>query len=277
MPRRNGALEQMVATPTTGPLSQPDYLQITMLDGGRVSLESPWPIGPTSITGTARRESGQERVLLVSRPPTAEDLAKDLVVTSTGIRFHLRYETSGGDLRLGSGNQPESEGHVVAFEKGPDGVVRPKLVHMAIWAGAVFTLHTFQNGGEVDALREFFESISIIETVSGIKVTPRGESGLAFVEGPWTIVDLPSLGALEIAQMTAWRRREMPSYAGTPVESGDLYVSRRDTPDGRAFYAIVNETAFATFLPYPQSDPALVAEFLESMRTHWEPDVEAAT
>ncbi len=243
-------------------------LVVQMLDGGSVSLEIPWTIGPATVTGTIRMSSGEERALLMSSPPTAEDLARDPVV-STGMEFVESYGLSGGQLRLGSGGQPKSAEHEVSYERASDGTVREKLVHMALWDGDSFTLHTFQYGGEVDSLRSFYEAMRIEESPTGVRVAPRTATNLAFVQGPWTIVDLPGIGALEIAQMTAWRQKEVPTYEGTPVVSGELYVSRRDDGSHRAYYVIVNETTFATFVPYPGSDETRVAAVLETSQIFW--------
>ena len=107
---------------------------------------------------------------------------------------------------------------------------------VAAWVGERYSLVTHLYNGSTERLLGLLRTLRIEEHADGVTVLPAPRSGTTF-RGPAAVVKpVRGLGLLEIRTLTPQLARELPSWSGMRVGSGELF---RDTVNGDSTYFLL--------------------------------------
>jgi hypothetical protein len=129
------------------------------------------------------------------------------------------YTLQGGRLRLGTTS--------VHFPDMGKGVSQTDLLHLAVWEGERFSVHTHLYNGKAHDLIDVFDRFDILEDAAGIRLQPRDPGHVKFAREPTLLREVPSVGVLQVRPMTPEVARMVPPWRGTAVRGGELFVGRR--------------------------------------------------
>jgi hypothetical protein len=141
------------------------------------------------------------------------------VAADLGLSLTESYTLQGGRLRLGTTS--------VYFPDMGEGVSQTDLLHLAVWEGRRFSVHTHLYNGKAHDLIDVFDRFDIVENAVGIHLQPREPSQVKFAKEPALLREVPSIGLLQVRPMTPRVARTVPSLRGTAVSGGELFVGRR--------------------------------------------------
>jgi hypothetical protein len=189
-----------------------------------------------------------------------------LMIDFPRFAFEESYSYQGGQLRIGSapvdaGVDPELTGTGGAYR-----------IWLWYWQGTQFSLAFIVNRvieGERPDFIEAFETFDLAETHEGITMVPRSPSEVATTNVE-VVKEVPPLGLLTILD-SASASELVPSWTGTPVAGGELFVS--ELSDALpAFFLLVGTTATTVIQPLgdePLEAPARM-HALETVTIAWE-------
>ncbi|HEX2057844.1 MAG TPA: hypothetical protein VHI71_05695 [Actinomycetota bacterium] len=154
--------------------------------------------------------------------------------------FDESYNYQNGQLRIGSAGLDDAYGYELTGRRGGH------TMWVALWEGAryaVSIIGRYPAPARPDHFA-YFNQVVIGEEPDGVVVTARrgGESTEFF--GSELTKEVPKLGLLTIVDARA-ATAMIPSYEGTRVDGGELYVS----PD-RTFFLLVGDTAVTIIQPF---------------------------
>jgi hypothetical protein len=141
------------------------------------------------------------------------------VAADLGLSLTESYLLQGGRLRLGTTS--------VYFPDMGKGVSQTDLLHLAVWEGRRFSVHTHLYNGKAHDLIDVFDRFDISEDAAGIRLEPREPSHVTFAKEPALLRQVPHIGVLQVRPMTPRVARLVPSWRGTAVTGGELFVGRR--------------------------------------------------
>ncbi|WP_030166806.1 hypothetical protein [Spirillospora albida] len=199
------------------------------LDGVRIRMSGPHDLARPCTSVARVADAGRLHEISSGTRADALAWAEDIGVR----RFDQEFHTQGGRLRVGR----------TATRDADTGLSDPVLA--AVWEGrrhAVFT-HLY-HGRPADAVA-FFRTLRLTEHADGITAVPRGRARRP--EPAEMAKEVPGLGLLEIAPLTARTRRRLPSWRGASVAGGELF---QDAVEGQGPYFLLALTSLlVTVLP----------------------------
>jgi hypothetical protein len=141
------------------------------------------------------------------------------VAADLGLSLNESYTLQGGRLRLGTTS--------VHFPDMGKGVSQTDLLHLAVWEGRRFSVHTHLYNGKAHDLIDVFDRFEVLEDADGIRLRPRDPEHTKFSREPSLLREVPNIGVLQVRPMTPQIARTVPTWQGTAVRGGELFVGRR--------------------------------------------------
>jgi hypothetical protein len=141
------------------------------------------------------------------------------VAADLSLSLGESYTLQGGRLRLGTTS--------VHFPDMGKGVRQTDLLHLAVWEGRRFSVHTHRYNGKAHDLIDVFDRFDLLEDAGGIHLQPRDPGQVRFAREPSLLREVPGVGVLQIRPMTPQVARTVPPWRGTAVAGGELFVGRR--------------------------------------------------
>lgn len=118
---------------------------------------------------------------------------------------------------------------------------------VAAWVGERYSLVTHLYHGSTQRLLGLLRTLRIEEHPDGVTVLPAPRSGTTFRRPAAVVKPVRGLGLLEIRTLTPQLARELPSWSGARVGSGELF---RDTMSGdRTYFLLATPRIRLTVLP----------------------------
>lgn len=141
------------------------------------------------------------------------------VADDLGVRLAESYRFQGGTLRLGS--------TMVRFPATETTAAQTDLLHLGVWEGRDFSVHTHLYNGAAHDLIQIFERFHIIEQPLGIRLVPTQPQRTPLAKEPMVLREVPDVGLLQITPLTPRVARTVPKWRGTQLAGGELYRGQR--------------------------------------------------
>ena len=141
------------------------------------------------------------------------------VAADLNLSLTESYTLQEGRLRLGTTS--------VHFPDMGKGVRQTDLLHLAVWEGHRFSVHTHRYNGKAHDLIDVFDRFDVLEDAAGLHLQPRDPGQVKFAREPSLLREVPRVGVLQIRPMTPQVARTVPTWRGTVVAGGELFVGRR--------------------------------------------------
>lgn len=143
----------------------------------------------------------------------------EAVADDIGLTLTESYAFQGGALRLGTAS--------VQFPGRAAGDAQTDLVHLGVWEGNRFSVHTHLYNGSAHDLISIFDLFEIIEDPLGLHLQPRDPDRTSLAKEPSLLREVPYVGLLQVRPMTRRMARTVPRWRGTAAAGGELFVGRR--------------------------------------------------
>lgn len=203
---------------------------------------------------------GFAREFAASHVRFGRDVAADL-----GLSFEEEYGVQDGTLRLASGIQ--------IFD-GVEGRPESVPLHLGAWEGSNFSVHTHLYWGSRRDLLGIFSQVQIVEGDFGLELRPKGSAAFARYPGATMLKEIPSVGLLQMRELTGVAARGLPKWRGTRVAGGELFVngdpSEASSDCSKTSFFLVGSTAI-TFVAPAARPPRGVLERLGKLEVGWAP------
>lgn len=165
-----------------------------------------------------------------------------LMVHYPDFAFSESYGYQSGTLQLGSA---PASGEASSTSRGSSSTNR---IWLGYWEGTYHSLAAVANSvpeGIRPDLLGWFETFDLSDSPEGVTLDPRTSEGVQ-VRSPEVVKELPTVGLLSIMDV-AQASSLIPSWMGTPVEGGELFLSKvADFPE---FFVLVGESALTVIQP----------------------------
>jgi hypothetical protein len=129
------------------------------------------------------------------------------------------YSYRGGRLLLGT--------TTVTFADMGEGVSQTDLLHLGVWEGDRFSVHTHLYNGRAHDLIDIFDRFDLVEEPLGLRLVAKDADRVALAKEPSLLRQVPHVGVLQIRPMTRRVARTVPKWRGARVQGGELFVGRR--------------------------------------------------
>jgi hypothetical protein len=205
---------------------------LVTVSGPELDLSLPWSASVQCLAGSSRFGLQSLR---------KADWA-GLMIHHPGFAFSESYLSQGGELRIGSVAVDDEYGDELTGEASAH------RVWLGYWQGSEYAVAALARVPQ-DVRPNFFEwfdNFDISETTSGIELAPRQQGSIEFIASE-VVKEIPKLGLLSIVD-TRQASTLAPTWKGTPVDGGELYVNDGDK-DLSGFYLLVGHTALTTIQP----------------------------
>lgn len=194
-------------------------LQLTAVDGGRVSVSGP-DVPPTAAGCTSFA------VLTVGNRLhefTSGDAQFSRVqATSLNVTESATYRMHSGLVRVSTGEEISPERVATSY------------MHVA-WEGRSHSLGTVMYQGDTVAALALLDAIEIQEEVNGVVLRPR-DARLSILQdsqhAPGVVVPIGGEGLLHVSRASRYWETKRPAWAGKNGRGGQLYAE--ETLDGNA-------------------------------------------
>ncbi|HEX5597261.1 MAG TPA: hypothetical protein VFX61_14780 [Micromonosporaceae bacterium] len=201
------------------------------MDGRRFLLSGPLDFSEPFTSVVELAIAGRQHEFTAGPAGLAEELAQAL--GGTGFDEELNYQ--GGAL-------------LMARVRSYDAQIRlseDRLV--AAWRGRRYCFVTQLYGASTADLLAMLRTLRITEHDDGVVVRPDARAGSRFASPATVIKQVPGLGLLDMAPLTAERARQLPSWRGLRTRAGELF---RDTlSDGKPYFVLAAADTWVTVLP----------------------------
>ncbi|MEU8300336.1 hypothetical protein AB0C04_24025 [Micromonospora sp. NPDC048909] len=135
---------------------------------------------------------------------------------------------------------------------------------VAAWRGRRYCFLTQIYGATTSDLLAMLRTLRIVEHDDGLVVQPNARAGSRFVAAAAVIKEVPGLGLLDMAPLTAERTRQLPTWRGLATGAGELF---RDTlSDGRPYFVLAATDTWVTVLPLADTIVDQVPELVGRLR-----------
>lgn len=214
------------------------------VDGRRLRIGGPFDLG-APFTSTVEMAVAGRRLELTAGPL---DLADDLPHALGLTAFDDEFGYQGGTL-------------LTARTTPYDPQIRlteDRLI--AAWRGSGYCVVTALYGTSPAGLLALLRTFRLEEHADGLSIRPDPRAGSEFA-GPATMVkQVPGLGLLELAPLTAQHTAQLPSRSGLATPAGELF---RDTlADGSEYFVLVTADTWLTVLPLDGTSPEHLPDLL---------------
>lgn len=179
------------------------------------------------------------------------------------IAVSEEYSVAGGSLRVG--------GLELAGRSGRPGTTQ----QIGAWSGPINSM-VLASPGDSKFLIELLDAFEITDTPEGVTAIPRTGSGVRFTRVPWVVKTIPGIGGVTVQPLTGDVLQSVPSYRGTAVVGGELFVNRSEGQQiGKRFkpptttFVLVSETAKATIGPDSRVPEADLVGALSRLTVQW--------
>lgn len=154
------------------------------------------------------------------------------MAATLNLSFSEQYAFQRGSLRLAP---------------GVDWTGQPMC--MAAWQGKRLSVMTHIYGTSAPAaIIDLFSDFSLGEVADGeVTLIPEDGTETRFEDLPVIAKEVPDLGLLVINALTPQSARLLPSWGGTAVRGGELFVA--DTGEPRMRFVLVNQSSVTTIMP----------------------------
>lgn len=180
------------------------------------------------------------------------------MATLLGLELREEYALQGGRLRVGSGSVFDRD---IGLERHAIGV----------WEGDSSSIYTVLYGN-VDA-SDFIELFNLFvvrqEEASAPSFIPRRPRETPFEDSPTLLKQIPQLGLLQVRQLTMRTARHLPSWPGTRVRGGELFVSRPGRLEG--YFTLVGDSSVAIISPESTCNSDYGVTRVAQIQTSWTP------
>lgn len=199
----------------------------TALDGHRVAVTSETLnlSRPATSTVTAVVENSRQEFTAGTRA------FGDSYAALSRVSLDEEYSFQQGRLRVGVGFGLTGAVCVAVWGKDRSSIVT----------------HLYGDATAEDAVALFDRFIVGETTIGQPTLVPRDPATTPFIDAPTVAKELPDLGLLLIARLTPMQARSLPTWAGTPVRGGELFVGDVGTP--RMRFVLVHRNAVTTVMP----------------------------
>lgn len=229
----------------------------TLLDGSVVSL-----------SGDAVFHEGATNHLRLKVGPRVVEFEAGLVDFSDDvaqwleIEFDEQYDFQDGMLRLGTDISPGNH----------------RIRQLVCWYGAQYSLKLSVEFVEREAMLDVFNQFRIVETDSGIVLQGinRELDSFQMREYPLSLDQplfsplaprLVNLGLLNVTPLTADVANGLPSWQGSQVPAGELFLDGDETEPHSLW--LISSTAFAQFSPRELPIRDFHVDIVASLEVEW--------
>lgn len=187
------------------------------------------------------------------------ELGERIAREGPGIELTEAYTFQGGRLRIGSRHYPDGD-----------------LARVAVWEGENHSLYTISYGERASQSARMLAVLDLlkIDEVARVSGIPGGiifrsrEPGrLWFDRGPTVLKFIPTLGLIEIAELTKEVIRELPRWSGAPVPGGEIFADEENP--NRRYFVLVSRTAKTLIMPAAGTTDAGLEIALSRLQIEW--------
>ena len=203
------------------------------LDGRRFLLSGPFDLDAPFTSVAEVSIGGRQLEFTAGSAGLADELARELGAAG----FHEEFAFQGGALRTAR----------VTSHDRQIRLTEERLV--AAWCGRRYCFVTQLYGGTTAELLAALRSVRITEHADGLAVRPGG--GGRFASPATVIKQVPGLGLLDMAPLTAERARELPSWRGLRTAAGELFQDK--LTDGKPYFVLAGADTWVHVLPLADS------------------------
>jgi hypothetical protein len=201
------------------------------VDGGRFRISGPFDLG-APFTSTVEMTIAGRRQEFTAGPV---DLADEMARAAGAEAFDEELGYQGGTL-------------LTARTRPYDRQIRlseDRLI--AAWRGDRYCIVTELYGGSTADLLARLRTLRLEEHADGLAIDPAPRGGSQFAAPATVVKQVPGLGLLELAPLTAQQATQLPSWAGLKTPAGELF--RDKLSDGRDYFVLATADTWLTVLP----------------------------
>lgn len=178
------------------------------------------------------------------------------VAEGAGVSLDERYSYRGGDLHFGKASRSEAETGLTS------------VFYLAVWVGGGFAVkvHGFESASDVIG---FFDNFDFTGHPEGVELRIKPHSTFSVVRSknrsPVYFQNVPGMGIFEVKQLTREKRKDLPTWPGSRVKGGQLYVEDGPDPENWTLL-LVSGTALTRLYPnyWEASSEDIVDRFSEA-------------
>jgi hypothetical protein len=201
------------------------------VDGVRFRLDGPFDLDAPFTSTVEMTVAGRRQEFTAGPLGLADDLARAVGVEA----FDEEFGYQGGTL-LTARRRPYDP----QIQLTEDRLI-------AAWRGERYCIVTQLYGASTSDLLARLRTFRLEEHPDGLAIRPDPRSGSQFAAPATLVKQVPGLGLLELAPLTAQRATQLPAWAGLTTPAGELF---RDTlSDGRDYFVLVAADTWLTVLP----------------------------
>lgn len=226
----------------------------TALDGSIVEISGPVDLSQPATSIAVANIQGVFQEFTSGRTGLGDRIAAELDIAE----FDESYVYQDGTLRLGS-----------VLQTDPSSMAQA-TVRLGVWQGKLFEVFTVSYGGASSDLVAIFGYFTISEQEYGVVLTPSDAAATPFETAakmaPNLVKHVPDLGLLDVKQLTPESSSELPTWAGTSVAGGELFV---ENDDDAPFLVLVGDTSITVALPDLLENLDLTTKSMATITAAW--------
>lgn len=201
------------------------------LDGGRYRLSGPFDFSEPFTSTVELTIAGRPQEFTAGPISLADDVA-----TALGVAAYAEELSYQGGTLLTARTRPYDP---------QTRLTEDRLI--AAWRGESYSVVTQLYGASTADLLARLRTFRLDEHPDGIAIRPQPRADSQFAAPATLVKQVPGLGLLELAPITAQHGTQLPSWRGLETPAGELF---RDTlSDGRDYFVLVTTDTWLTVLP----------------------------
>ena len=221
------------------------------IDGGTVTIDGPVDLRAPFTSSGRLLDGAIVRELTTAPPGTADAFSAEATFAGAAVE---EYDIQGGRLRV-----------LARAHRDPrTGSVRIQVA--GIWEGAHHALVLHDTDVDATAVIDRLTGLDLEDDEAGLRVVADG--GRPWYDPARLVKELPGLGLAEIQPLTRTAERELPPFAGTETDGGELY--RDETIQGTPTLLLVNDTAVTRLTLDEAASPDDAATSASGLVVTWE-------
>jgi hypothetical protein len=208
------------------------------VDGGRFRLSGPFDLGAPFTSTVEMTIAGRRQEFTAGPVSLADDVASAIGAGA----FDEEFGYQGGTL-LTARTRPYDQ----QIRLSEDRLI-------AAWRGERYCIVTELYGASTADLLARLRTFRLDEQPDGLAIRPDPRGGSQFAVPATVVKQVPGLGLIELAPLSAQQATQLPSWTGLMTPAGELF--RDKLSDGRDYFVLVTADTWLTVLPLADTVPA---------------------